>query len=837
MTNSRLGRLARMDAAEIAWRGKAGLRTVVDRARARLAQPRWSRADLLPALTPGPEFSALRRALAASRWDEAQRMLAQRFASAPQRFALSLTSKDRLVARIREQFPAAARDAATVADRILAGEYDLLGYRGLRFDSRIEPGGPASSGMPDWHLDPVHQSRAPRAFWSTVPYLDPACGDHKIIWELNRHQHWLSLGRAYWLTGTASYRSRFIAELESWMEANPPLVGVNWASMLELGFRAISWVWALNLFAEADADDASPWLVDLLAGLDRQLRHIELNLSHYFSPNTHLLGEALALYVAGHALPELAASDRRIALGRRILLQEIDRQIGADGGHSERSTHYHRYALDFYSLALIVARQAGDHAAARFEDAVTRLGYAARLLADDTGRVPHIGDDDGGMLTPIAGRAPDDVRDSLAIAAALVNHPELLIDDTPEEALWLLGPQSTIRNPQSAIPNPQSAIRNPQWSSSALPETGYYVSRSTAGDHLVIDGGPHGYQNGGHAHADALSLTFAIRGVPLLIDPGTACYTTDAALRDRMRSTPLHNTLTLGRRSQSTPSGPFHWSRVANGCVHRWCVHEQFDYFDGSQDGYHPDLHRRRVLALHGDLVVVADFVAGAGGRAAAVHWHLDPRWRVDLHARGAVFTRDGDRVGLSVPPGLVERFDGDADSGLGWCSPAYGRLDRTTTIRVSHAGTAPFWMMSVFDLDRDNPVEEVDWVPVWADAGALAHSAAIRITRASSIDHVLFAEPGTGGTAGDVERPVPGSGSASPARSAVSSSVRVGDVETDARMLCYRSTLNHPAQCLAIVDGTFRRGTKGQDQGQDLDQGPRTKDQGLSRCAVSRVL
>ena len=114
MTISRLGRLARMDVAEIAWRGKVGLRTVFDRARTQLTEPRWSRADLLPALTLLPELSALRQALAAGRWHEAQRMLAQRFASAPQRFALSPTSKDRLAARIREQFPAAARDAAAI---------------------------------------------------------------------------------------------------------------------------------------------------------------------------------------------------------------------------------------------------------------------------------------------------------------------------------------------------------------------------------------------------------------------------------------------------------------------------------------------------------------------------------------------------------------------------------------------------------------------------------------------------------------------------------------------------------------------------------------------------
>ena len=612
---------------------------------------------------------------------------------------------------------------------------------------------------------------------------------------MNRHQHWLALGRAFWLTGERRYRTHALAELASWLEANPPLIGVNWASMLELAFRSISWVWSINLFAETaadeDGDDSGPWLVDLLAALDRQLTHVERNLSYYFSPNTHLSGEALALYVSGCALPELAASRRRASTGRRILIEEIDRQIAADGGHCERSTHYHRYTLDFYVLALVVARNTGDAAAPRFEEAVVRLAAAARVLADDRGRVPHIGDDDGGVLTPLTGRDPDDIRDSLAIAAALVNRPDFQIERTPEEALWLLGPESAIRNPQSAMRCVASA---------ALPETGYYISRSPAGDHLVVDGGPHGYQNGGHAHADALSLTLTVGGVPLLIDPGTASYTIDPGVRDRMRSSALHNTLTVDRRSQSLSKGPFHWSHVANGTVHRWRASSGFDYFDGSHDGYRPLEHRRRVLAMHGDLVIVADFLSGPGTHAAAVHWHLDPRWTAQARGRGAIFTRAGDRVGLSVPEGAVDVFCGDDVTGLGWCSRMYGRLERNTTVRIAHEGAAPFWMMSVFDHDPANPVVDVAWEPVSAEAGAVAHAAAIRITRAASVDHALFAESSQSDLAPVVQGRDAGAGRADRLR------VRVGGIETDACMLFSRSTPDRGTTRVALVDGSMAR-------------------------------
>jgi hypothetical protein len=388
-------------------------------------------------------------------------------------------------------------------------------------------------------------------------------------------------------------------------------------------------------------------------------------------------------------------------------------------------------------------------------------------------------------LTPLTGRVPDDARDSLAVAGALLNRPHLRVGSTPEEVFWLLAHPALAAGVDALVAAPPAEPIG----STPLPDTGYYVSRSAAGDHLVIDGGPHGYLNGGHSHADALSLTFARHGSPLLIDTGTGCYTIDIAQRDRFRSTALHNTVVVDDRSQSVPRGPFHWAHIASSSVHRWRTNQGFDYFDGSHDGYDPVRHRRHVLALHDDLLVVADLITGPGTRRASAYWHIDPHWRVQIHGCRALCLADGDRAELVTASGVMEAVSGDGETGLGVHSPVYGRVEPATTIRMTHTGVAPLWIISVFGWDPDNAIVDVDTVPVWAAAGVLEHATAVRIARTTSLDYCVIAEPGH----------------AAPA------TWRVGEVETDARMLFYRMRGAAEITRLALVDGSMvRAGRRG---------------------------
>ena len=668
-------RLTRMPREELRWRALAQSRIERQRLMYLVRKPRWQRSDIEQVLSPGVLTPDVRRTIRQGDWPAVDRLLHDHLAARPSRFVLEPRDAPALVRAITSRWPEAAGDAVRRADRILAGTYDLLGYRGLRCD--------------DWHRDSVNGGRMPERFWASVPYLDPQHGDHKVIWEFNRHQHWLTLGRAYWLTGNPRHADAIVHQLESWLSANPPLTGVNWASMLELGFRSLSWLWAIHILQTRPAGQGV--LVDLLVGLDRQMVHVADNLSQYFSPNTHLTGEALALYVVGSALPELARSGAWVEMGRRVLLAEMERQVSPDGGHVERSTHYQRYTLDFYLLALATAEITGDRRALQpFRAVCARLAACTRTLADDEGRLPMIGDDDGGMLWPIAGREARDVRDSLAVAAALLEEPALAAAGAiPEECWWIAG----IERSQAAEAASAHAMTSGNGLHASLFEqTGYAVMRC-GGDHLIFDVGQHGYLNGGHAHADALAVTLSIEGRPLLIDPGTITYTMDAPLRDRMRSSISHNTLTLDCRSSSIPSGPFQWERHADARLEAWRANPGYAWAEAAHDGYAPVQHRRTVVGSVGAGWLVFDEVLGAGRHRADLHWHIDPAWMVvtDDGHRLRLTTGDGRTAWLVHEAAEVSLIFGDEATGLGWCSPAYGARVPTTTARITTEAAAPF--------------------------------------------------------------------------------------------------------------------------------------------------
>ena len=128
-----------------------------------------------------------------------------------------------------------ARQIEILGDQIVTGRLPILGMT-IDFDGH-------------WRRYQSTELSAPEYF-RRIPYLDAkAVGDHKIIWEFNRHQHWVVLAQAYRLTGRPEFLKTIEAQFESWILENPYMRGINWTSALEVAFRAMSWVGVIILWA------------------------------------------------------------------------------------------------------------------------------------------------------------------------------------------------------------------------------------------------------------------------------------------------------------------------------------------------------------------------------------------------------------------------------------------------------------------------------------------------------------------------------------------------------------------------------------------------------------
>ncbi|MEO8592529.1 MAG: heparinase II/III family protein [Candidatus Solibacter sp.] len=583
----------------------------------------------------------------------------------------------------------------------------------------------------DWRRDYLHNVSTGTPYFRRSPYLDfSRAGDHKVIWELNRHQHLVLLAQAFLLTGRRTYLSEAFRQVESWLAANPLLRGINWASALEVAFRALSWAWFWHL-----AGDEMPASLRarFLTALERHGRFLEFNLSVYFSPNTHLLGEAVALHALGVLFPGFARSQNWVRKGGQIVEQQMDRQVRDDGTHFEQSAYYHVYALDFFLLYRLLAAPSES-----YDTRLTAMaGYLDALLGV-CGILPLIGDDDGGRLFHPYGPRDRFGLATLATCSVVLQRPEWLrsTGHLPEQAAWWLGavvlpkadaapaphgpdpplaPNAPLApNTQHArlspqAPHPQHAADGPHAASEpASPHAPHALEAAptphagapdapnillaprssclfavggtavmTAGDvQLVVKTGPFGEGSGGHSHSDILSLTARLGPREILIDPGTFTYIADPDERNRFRGSAAHNTLRLDGRDQALPAGPFRWNDKPIASLREWQSQPDRDYVDATCS-YAGFTHRRRIIFVKPATVAILDRVDGPEGEHLVEQfWHLDQ-------------PADAARLSFNSPAIEIDT----------WRSRALCSREPAKALCVSRRASLPIYLAAILDL------------------------------------------------------------------------------------------------------------------------------------------
>lgn len=615
---------------------------------------------------------------------------------------LSIFAEREAIAELMSRrFPREREAILATAEKAIQGKFDLLGFSELDFGSPI-----------DWRLDPIAGSRAPSVHWSKIDPVDPfGGGDLKIVWEINRCAHFVSFGQAYALTREERYAAAFVKHAESWIKENPPGWGIGWAASLDVSFRAIAWLWAFFLCADSPEVTAD-FTARFLRSLIEHGRHIEKYLSYYFSPNTHLTGEALGLLYLGVALPELQRAEAWRRLGLDILFEQLPIHIRPDGVYFEQSSYYHRYTTDFYlqlfalhrTRSLSLSREEEELLEQKLEAMFNHLLWIER--PDRT--TPLFGDDDGGRLLKFAPRAGNDFRDTLAMGAMIFERKDwkYVVGEAPAELPWIFGIAGVeCYDRLGAAPNNEL--------SQAFPVSGYFVMRDgwrQDSSYVLIDCGRHGSELGpGHAHADALSIEVALGGVSWIVDPATFVYGAVPETRDWFRSTEAHNTATVDGLGQSETGAPFAWRSMAVCAVNEFQNQTGAAFFSGSHDGYQrlspPVTHTRHVLMDRkstGAIVFVQDLFETAGKRQYTLRYHLTPDCVATAHSNWIEATTPGGEF-------LIITVIGDAVKARieqGWVSTCYG--SRTN---------AP---IAVFETSVEGPTDLISVIqsPRQADSG-----------------------------------------------------------------------------------------------------------------------
>lgn len=568
-----------------------------------------------------------------------------------------------------ELFPSETEKLIESANRIAKEKcWLLLGFNNLKFDTdnywRADPLTKIEWGL-DYHRDINLRSND---------------GDIRVLWELNRFGHALTLARAYVVTKDESFALEYFSQVKSWMKQNPYGRGANWACAMEVSIRAINLLAAFEIFRYSDSLDEEN-LLCLLKLFDQHGRFIfRHNEFSYISTSNHYLSDVVGLLWLGVLLPELQYANEWREFGLQETLREMDKQILADGVDYEASTGYHRLVTELFLYSFLLCKKNDIDVEPKYWNKLRLMLEYMRVYLRPDGFAPLIGDTDGGQFLPFVKRDANDHAYLLALGAVVFEEPFFKISPslTSEETLWYIGEKGL--ETYNELNHSYSTI-----SSCAFKAGGAYILRK---DDLYLyfnanDCGLNG--RGSHGHNDALSIEVSAFGRQFIVDPGSYVYNLDLNERHRFRSTAYHSTVQVDKEEQNTTDVniPFVIGNEARPFVLRWETTPSYDFVSAEHHGYerleHPVKHRRSVeFNKKENYWLIEDTFTGKAEHDFYFRFHLAPHLNVNEDDTGLITISDEFNKCLYIRP-----FDLNVAAKINrvWVSRNYGHREESSSI------------------------------------------------------------------------------------------------------------------------------------------------------------
>lgn len=563
-------------------------------------------------------------------------------------------------------------------------ENSILHIFGLNFDY---------SQPIDWHLDISSNGRFPQVFAKDIDIRTGQYGSAKHVWEVNRMQFLSLIALQYRKSGDPKYIKQFQKIIESWIDGNPYLVGVNWYSNIEVNIRLIVWFFCweiLDVNALIKEDLSFKEFVEhqWVPLIYLHCKYSHENPSKFSSANNHLVSEYAGLFI-GAAFWQFEESSAWKEYAREGLEREIQLQHSANGVNKEEAAEYIQFITDFFLFAYVVGRNTGNAFSEAYRQRLESIIDYIFQLMDVKGHIPYYGDEDDGkvcMFNPDPHF--DNFRSLLASGVILFNNPswktKSLGFDTKNNVLFGEKGKRTFEGILSSYTDHQSRF---------YAEEGHFIMRKQQGEKEVyvhFDAAPLGFLSiAAHGHADALSFVMHVDGHPIITDAGTYTYHTEQEWRNYFIGTLAHNTVRVDQTDQAKSTGPTMWTDHYQSQVLLHESHPDKDVILATHNGYEKlevNHQREIILDKKQETITITDqiFVKGKRQHLLEIPLHLHPGVQVaQVNTHDYILKAQGARhVHVKTDKALeVSLVKGQTQPVLGWFSPSFQIKEPTTVI------------------------------------------------------------------------------------------------------------------------------------------------------------
>lgn len=458
--------------------------------------------------------------------------------------------------------------------------------------------------------------------------------DIKVPWELSRCRHLVVLGKAYQLSQNITFAQTFTSHIHDWINHNPYLIGINWVCPMEVGIRALNWIWAWNYFKDSSEIESEFWQT-FTCSLYDHAHYLEHNWEIYDGKtNNHYLSGLVGYFYLCFYFQDFPGFDRKKAWCYEEIIKEFNKQIFDEGTSYEGSTAYHNLVTELLWHFKFLCETQGMELPNEFHQKFERMREFSNWCMMNEQETVKIGDDDSGtVLDSYLGKP---VRKANIITQGIKTYPHFGL----------------------------SIIKSSPWHVTLR----HYAYKK--------------HQSSGHFHNDTLSITLAVNGIPIFIDPGSYVYTPSAAWRNHFRSVKAHNTFFLDGHEPAPFDDRMFALELPEALEHHSARNKQDIITLSSSHALYKrfDLEAHRTISIKSGELEISDFWTLLHNKN---NNPLKTTWNFTLHPEIVVVNHEGTWVFVHQQEEILH-LQSAIEFSLedGWMAHHYGNKLKTTCLK-----------------------------------------------------------------------------------------------------------------------------------------------------------